>query len=576
MPRVYTGADFLDRVFLRPDGPFLNQAPKVTSTRNGALLQATLVGEFRHVSECGVNVLPFEQNCRGYYAAYDLRQSNAPQTEKGDSGGPITYVDSDGIATIFAVNSLTFDSSPLFGKDSSEARFSPTWDNLNGNGAFIRSVFVDFDEDGVDDRFDNCPPSKCGTDPMRCKNQDQADADGDGWGDVCDNCAPSVCQRRNWPAAACANRGQEDADGDGTGDACDSCPASANGNAGRNDAAQFFDSDGDGVGDTCDNCSQHNAFMACTPGAANPQCNGSACVGTSLGECMLAATGTLTGKSCGNNTECGASVQQCSFTTPKGRCAIQVDDGDGDGIGGPCDLCAGTSDKRINVSSNIDAELKPPAVKMFGDLCEPLPQGVSRAIVGRVKIPGNEVLDPLGSTNEYTTFLTSTGLRRGEAPDEAVLDRMSEPVGFRFCSCFRADGSVIGRDACAQGPACMPEPFSYEADARYVGITTSSAPERSLPPAGVGQQEFSALFTSDVRCDDDFNHPLTTRGSSETCRVGAEQRIVRWEHAVDTRAGRVPAQGIKTAGVVMTHVRRTTQTAVSLLRMEVKKPFPRP
>jgi hypothetical protein len=61
----------------------------------------------------------------------------------------------------------------------------------------------DFDGDGVQDKFDNCPSTP---------NPAQADADGDGFGDVCDNC-PAVY-----------NPDQLDHDHDGTGNACDPTP----------------------------------------------------------------------------------------------------------------------------------------------------------------------------------------------------------------------------------------------------------------------------------------------------------------------------------------------------------------
>ncbi len=73
----------------------------------------------------------------------------------------------------------------------------------------------DFDGDGIEDEFDNCPFAA---------NYDQADADGDGVGDGCDHC-PSV-----------VDPGQADIDGDRLGDACDP------------------DLDGDGVANAQDNC----------------------------------------------------------------------------------------------------------------------------------------------------------------------------------------------------------------------------------------------------------------------------------------------------------------------------------
>jgi hypothetical protein len=74
----------------------------------------------------------------------------------------------------------------------------------------------DYDEDGFEDDFDNCPWSV---------NPDQLDRDSDGWGDACDTCLTT------W------NPNQFDRDNDGLGDFCDD------------------DVDGDGVPNQGDNCS---------------------------------------------------------------------------------------------------------------------------------------------------------------------------------------------------------------------------------------------------------------------------------------------------------------------------------
>lgn len=73
----------------------------------------------------------------------------------------------------------------------------------------------DYDEDGIEDDFDNCP---------FMANRDQVDADGDMVGDTCDNCA------------SVANEFQRDVDGDGLGDLCDD------------------DVDGDTIPNAIDNC----------------------------------------------------------------------------------------------------------------------------------------------------------------------------------------------------------------------------------------------------------------------------------------------------------------------------------
>ncbi len=98
----------------------------------------------------------------------------------------------------------------------------------------------DYDDDGVEDPYDNCP---------RVAN-DQADSDGDGVGDACDNCLQG------------GNADQADLDGDGIGDACDDdidgdgVPNAADNcklisNPAKGDAGQP-DLDGNGVGDACD------------------------------------------------------------------------------------------------------------------------------------------------------------------------------------------------------------------------------------------------------------------------------------------------------------------------------------
>jgi len=73
----------------------------------------------------------------------------------------------------------------------------------------------DYDDDGMEDNFDNCP---------RVPNPDQFDADGDNIGDLCDNCRDL------------SNADQANLDGDAQGDLCDA------------------DRDGDQIVDDEDNC----------------------------------------------------------------------------------------------------------------------------------------------------------------------------------------------------------------------------------------------------------------------------------------------------------------------------------
>ena len=76
----------------------------------------------------------------------------------------------------------------------------------------------DFDNDGIEDPYDNC---------VRVPNTDQIDRDGDGVGDMCDNCLGI------W------NEDQLDIDGDGIGNLCDD------------------DIDNDGIKNSDDECPWH-------------------------------------------------------------------------------------------------------------------------------------------------------------------------------------------------------------------------------------------------------------------------------------------------------------------------------
>jgi len=94
----------------------------------------------------------------------------------------------------------------------------------------------DFDIDGWEDQFDNCPFAV---------NADQLDVDSDGFGDACDNCPGS------------SNPEQFDADGDMLGNACDM--DADNDNILNNVDSCWLvpnpdqrDIDGDGLGNVCD------------------------------------------------------------------------------------------------------------------------------------------------------------------------------------------------------------------------------------------------------------------------------------------------------------------------------------
>jgi len=165
----------------------------------------------------------------------------------------------------------------------------------------------DFDIDGWEDDFDNCPFAV---------NADQADADGDGFGDACDNCAGS------------ANVEQADADGDMLGNACDN------------------DADNDGVGNNVDSCWLiPNPGQVAEPSADDPNGNG-------LGNvCDPDDDGDGTpdvSDPCPLLTGTDSSLPGCN------------NDGDGDGIPDSIDLCP-TVASDVNTDGDTD---------LLGDACD--------------------------------------------------------------------------------------------------------------------------------------------------------------------------------------------------------------
>lgn len=228
--------------------------------------------------------------CYGRYVK-DAEWTGSGGTCKGDSGGG-AYA-SDG--RVFGILSRG-------GGECSSALYSSVYKHRDwirqiagraaSNGDYPTpgwaNVGPDSDNDGVPDKFDNCPT---------VQNQEQVDTDGDDEGDACDSDDDGdgvPDESDNCPKTE--NPDQKDTDGDGQGDACSN------------------DRDGDGVADEYDNC----------PSTPNPD--------------QKISDGDGTGDACDDSDDDG--VKDLNDNCPQTPNPDQTDS-NGDGTG---DACSGESD----------------------------------------------------------------------------------------------------------------------------------------------------------------------------------------------------------------------------------------
>lgn len=199
----------------------------------------------------------------------------------------------------------------------------------------------DYDADGFEDDFDNCPFAM---------NADQTDADGDGVGDACDLCA------------AVADPQQLDADGDGAGDACDR-DADDDGIPNELDLCRLvadpsqIDTDNDGIGNACDDDDDNDNVL---DGADN-------CPLFANADQVLPTDGSL----------CRIDSDQDGRADSVDNCVSVVnyeqEDLDNDGVGDACDgdidgdLIANARD---NCPSRANPDLKDSDRDGIGDVCD--------------------------------------------------------------------------------------------------------------------------------------------------------------------------------------------------------------
>jgi MYXO-CTERM domain-containing protein len=198
----------------------------------------------------------------------------------------------------------------------------------------------DFDGDGFEDEFDNCPFTF---------NFEQTDLDSDTIGDACDSCVSDV------------NPGQENLDGDAFGDICDD------------------DRDGDTILDVMDNCpsvpnlAQTNTDQADDGGDACDDNDDNDDLPDLLDDCRLCAP-TATNCQCEDDPD-GDGIDTMFDNCPTIANA-ELDpfggqlDGDGDGLGDLCDPDL-DGDGVFNFEDNCPAAFNPCVGLTSGQCMQP-------------------------------------------------------------------------------------------------------------------------------------------------------------------------------------------------------------
>ncbi len=283
----------------------------------------------------------------------------------------------------------------------------------------------DYDNDGVEDPYDNCP---------FVINFDQADDDGDGVGNGCDNCGSN------------ANPLQEDLDGDAVGDVCDADMDGDGINNGqdicpRNPDPLQKDSDSDGLGNACDddmdNDGVPNLEDNC-PLVHNPD--------------QAAEDPDQWGNACDDDDDADG------IRNTYDNCALVMNldqlDGDVDGIGDACDMDK-DGDGIANNVDNCPAKANPLQEDKdrdrLGDACD---DRFCFVVLDDV----SSCLDPTDSFEVYSPDLnTSTG---EEIRLRLFANRVNQPIRYTWEITDAPAGSSATVDN-PVGAASISTPFEY-------------------------------------------------------------------------------------------------------------------
>ncbi len=460
----------------------------------------------------------------------------------GDSGGPL--ISTDGL--LCGVTSRYYPATtgaPLFiaevGSDHAAVDSSNNKQFLSQvldkNGHFMGECTIDPERSGDMDSDGDFIPDACDPCPFK-KDKDYntgleagPDRDGDGIPDRCDNCPPTLCESRKEPLRGCSNPviglRQADSDGDGIGDVCDNCPNTPNA------GGQFDDRDADTVGDACDNCDQPNGYKACQGTLAclvrlmngtelQAPCNGSSNAGlASFGRCAA-------GNACRFDKDC--PDLHCQEIGDWGRCGKQLDDLDGDKVGGVCDKCPRDPSVKILTDSNFEAEDRERA-EPKGDTCDAVPLFVSRAVVPTLST-GGFVGGQLEGTKSlvHAAFTASAGI--GNDVPGFLHPPMGADVGFRHCSCFHPVLGTLPPDRCFREGQCNLDPKHFDPSdpATWKLVTVGAnlaANDFTDPPTipFVFDRVLSMTYTGSVACK---------LGHVESFEAGTRTVGFFWSHTI--------------------------------------------
>ena len=283
----------------------------------------------------------------------------------------------------------------------------------------------DYDEDGIEDDFDNCP---------FVPNRDQADRDGDTVGNACDNCEEV------------SNELQLDSDGDRIGDLCDpdadgdevlntvdNCPVVRN--------PTQMDTDGDSLGDACDadidNDGWENVVDNC-PFVANPS--------------QLDTDPNHFGDAC-NSDKDNDGVQDFVDNCPLVHNPDQ-EDSDGDVVGDMCDADM-DDDGILNEADNCPKVVNGAQDDVdrdgLGDVCD---TGFCY-VVDRV----DACLDPTTAFQVYAG--ADRVVRTGEkSPLQLFANRKSRAIEYEWSVVSRPDGSRATIKH-PRGSSTLSTPYNY-------------------------------------------------------------------------------------------------------------------